>query len=141
MTHCPAHEDKNPSLSLSETDDGKPLVYCHAGCGQVDVIQELADRGLWRSQAGPPGNYPQREPKGELVEVYSYLNEEGQLLFQSCRYKPKTFRLRRPNGQGGWEYTIKGTKLVPYQLPEVRQAKLVLILEGEKDWLPRQSWV
>jgi putative DNA primase/helicase len=32
MALCPAHNDHNPSLSIKEGDDGKPLLYCHAGC-------------------------------------------------------------------------------------------------------------
>jgi len=38
---CPAHDDKNPSLSLSETPDGKPLWYCHATCSQREVQEAL----------------------------------------------------------------------------------------------------
>ena len=34
---CPAHEDRRPSLSVSEGDDGRALVHCHAGC-TVDAI-------------------------------------------------------------------------------------------------------
>lgn len=34
---CPAHEDRNPSLSISEGDDGRALVRCHTGC-TVDAI-------------------------------------------------------------------------------------------------------
>jgi hypothetical protein len=30
--HCPAHEDRNASLSLTEKDDGTVLLNCHAGC-------------------------------------------------------------------------------------------------------------
>jgi hypothetical protein len=29
---CPAHDDRNPSLSISAGDDGRALVNCHAGC-------------------------------------------------------------------------------------------------------------
>ena len=29
---CPAHEDCKPSLSITEGDDGRALVKCHAGC-------------------------------------------------------------------------------------------------------------
>jgi hypothetical protein len=43
---CPAHDDRNPSLSLHERD-GKILAHCHAGCSQQDVIAALQDLGLW----------------------------------------------------------------------------------------------
>ncbi|HJE71680.1 AAA family ATPase [Pseudomonas oryzihabitans] len=35
---CPAHEDRSPSLSVSESDDGKALVHCFAGCETRDVL-------------------------------------------------------------------------------------------------------
>ena len=47
---CPAHDDRRPSLSIRDGDDGKLLVYCHAGCGQEDVIAALRARGLWREK-------------------------------------------------------------------------------------------
>ncbi|MFV2070699.1 MAG: DUF3987 domain-containing protein, partial [Pirellulales bacterium] len=34
---CPAHEDRRPSLSISQGDDERALVRCHAGC-TVDAI-------------------------------------------------------------------------------------------------------
>jgi putative DNA primase/helicase len=43
---CPAHNDANPSLSISEADDGKILVHCHAGCSQDAVLDALRNRGL-----------------------------------------------------------------------------------------------
>ena len=43
---CPAHEDRTPSLSISERN-GKVLVRCHAGCDQREVIDALRNRGLW----------------------------------------------------------------------------------------------
>lgn len=43
---CPAHDDKNPSLSIAETH-GRTLVYCFAGCTQQEVIDVLRFRGLW----------------------------------------------------------------------------------------------
>jgi hypothetical protein len=46
---CPAHDDRNPSLSISISKDGKTLVHCHAGCSQPDVIAALAGLGLWNS--------------------------------------------------------------------------------------------
>ena len=41
MARCPAHEDRNPSLSIHDADDGKVLVCCHAGCDQARVIEAL----------------------------------------------------------------------------------------------------
>ena len=35
---CPAHQDKNPSLSVRETDDGRVLVHCFAECPVSDVV-------------------------------------------------------------------------------------------------------
>jgi putative DNA primase/helicase len=47
MTRCPSHDDREPSLSIREGDDGKVLVHCHAGCDQGRVIAALRSRGLW----------------------------------------------------------------------------------------------
>jgi hypothetical protein len=38
---CPAHNDKEPSLSLREGDDGRALVKCHAGCTPEAVVAAL----------------------------------------------------------------------------------------------------
>ena len=43
---CPAHDDRNPSLSIRDVN-GKVLVRCHAGCEQTHVIAALRGRGLW----------------------------------------------------------------------------------------------
>ena len=45
---CPAHDDRNPSLSISDKN-GKILVKCWAGCTQDEVIGALRDLGLWHS--------------------------------------------------------------------------------------------
>jgi hypothetical protein len=52
MAPCPAHGDDTPSLSIRDADDGKVLVYCHAGCDQRHVIAALRARGLW-VESGP----------------------------------------------------------------------------------------
>ena len=41
MACCPAHDDKNPSLSIKETPDGDVLLHCFAGCGVDDVLAAL----------------------------------------------------------------------------------------------------
>ncbi len=47
MARCPAHGDREPSLSICDADDGKVLLHCHAGCVQEQVISVLRSRGLW----------------------------------------------------------------------------------------------
>ena len=32
MARCPAHDDRTPSLSIAQGDDGRVLLKCHAGC-------------------------------------------------------------------------------------------------------------
>lgn len=49
---CPAHNDHNNSLSISETNDGKVLLYCHAGCEWQDIVAEV---GLPPSALFPQG--------------------------------------------------------------------------------------
>ena len=35
---CPAHEDRSPSLSVRELDDGRILVHCFADCGVEEIL-------------------------------------------------------------------------------------------------------
>jgi hypothetical protein len=80
-----------------------------------------------------------RRRKGQrarIVQAYDYPDESGKVLFQTVRFEPKDFRQRRPNGRGGWEWDLKGVRLVPYRLPELIAAapdRLTLVCAGEKD--------
>ncbi len=38
---CPAHDDKRPSLSIKEADDGKVLLKCWTGCGAAEIVNAL----------------------------------------------------------------------------------------------------
>ncbi|MCC5810038.1 MAG: hypothetical protein JJU06_06665 [Ectothiorhodospiraceae bacterium] len=48
---CPAHDDRTPSLTIRETDDGTVLLKCWAGCGAADVVQAV---GLELQDLFPP---------------------------------------------------------------------------------------
>lgn len=41
VARCPAHEDRRPSLSIRQTEDGRWLVYCFAGCGGEEIRAAL----------------------------------------------------------------------------------------------------
>ena len=38
LARCPAHDDRSPSLSIRECDDGRSLIHCFAGCETEDVL-------------------------------------------------------------------------------------------------------
>jgi hypothetical protein len=35
---CPAHEDRTPSLTIAEGDDGRVLIHCFSGCDVGSVV-------------------------------------------------------------------------------------------------------
>lgn len=47
---CPAHEDRSPSLSISQTDN-RTVFHCHAHCSQAEVIDAFTRLGLWNPTA------------------------------------------------------------------------------------------
>jgi putative DNA primase/helicase len=47
IARCPGHDDREPSLSIHDANDGKLLVRCHAGCTQEKLITALRVLGLW----------------------------------------------------------------------------------------------
>jgi hypothetical protein len=79
--------------------------------------------------------------KQTLVATYDYTDENGKLLFQKLRYVDengkKTFRQRKPDGKGAWEYSLGDVPKVLYNLPAVISAKQysapIWVVEGEKD--------
>jgi hypothetical protein len=49
---CPAHQESNPSFTVTDGDNGSPVFYCHAGCSQEAIMEALCDRGLWHAGTG-----------------------------------------------------------------------------------------
>src|SRR5829696_5966255 len=74
--------------------------------------------------------------RGQIVATYDYRDEDGNLLYQTVRFKPKDFHQRRRNGRGRWEWNLQGIRPVLYRLPELIATphdQLVLVCAGEKD--------
>lgn len=100
---CPAHPDKEASLSIGyDRKDNKTLIYCHAGCETMDVIDrvglkitDLFDKKLIKKNS---------EAKQSNIEaVYQYNGKDGSLAFEKVRFKGKKFSQRRLiNGQTIW---------------------------------------
>lgn len=158
MARCPAHGDKNPSLSITQAPDGKILLHCFAGCTVEEIVGAVGLRmcDIMPDRPRAAASAAKREGKkrrdwGEKICEYQYRDESGAVLYRVERYKQadgaKTFVQSRvdPASRYGWSYGLhdKATKkllikyCVPYNLPTVVQAasagKSIFVLEGEKD--------
>jgi hypothetical protein len=138
---CPAHDDHSPSLSVTPSETGNVLVYCHRGCTTPEVASAL---GLRMADLFPPRPPPTVIPMGGIKATYTYCNADGEITYQVVRSWPKTFKQRRPNGKGGWINNVDGVQKIPYLLPQVLKAvdegKPIWICEGEKDAENVQWW-
>jgi len=146
---CPSHNDTNASLSISRGDDGRVLLHCHAGCSLAEICNAMDVRiaGLMPTDLAPTSMAPHGEGytggsragrtggRPEIVATYDYCDETGSLLFQVLRMHPKDFRQRQPEAGGGWKWSTRGVRPVPYRLPQLLAAPqdVVFIPEGEKD--------
>jgi len=79
---CPGHDDRNPSLSVALTADGRLLLHCFAGC---DADHILASVGLsWRDLApdAPAGDGAASKPPPALVAQrdYEIRDADGRLV-------------------------------------------------------------
>ena len=69
---CPAHEDKTPSLSISDGDGDTLLTHCHARCSPEAVWTALQDQGHVerhddrRTQSAP--RRPRQSPNKPISE-------------------------------------------------------------------------
>jgi hypothetical protein len=136
---CPAHQDKRPSLSITEAANGNVLVKCHAGCRTEDVLVKLdLPMAVLFPDHGEPVATPLRTAPTttEREIVYDYRDESARLGFQVVRQPGKNFRQRRPDGKGGWIWNLDGVGRVLYRLPELMATgtdRTVYVVEGEKD--------
>lgn len=61
---CPAHDDRTPSLHVSEGEDGRALVYCFASCGFTEIVEAA---GLQPSDMFPDDGRPKTPCPGRLT--------------------------------------------------------------------------
>ena len=144
---CPAHEDKNPSLTLSEGDGGKVLVTCWAGC-TFDEIRLSLDLGKpasdvavsTRTQSGrgsrprkpqPLPTVGQKWGDSSVAGVWVYFDERGEPAQASLRLEPKSFRHMTPM-DGLWVFKARAKDRPIYRLPDILNSTgQVVIVEGE----------
>lgn len=88
---CPCHGDKKASLSLTYDEASKKtLIYCHAGCDTKSILDIV---GLTFDDLGTVST--NKSESSNIENIYPYVDENGQLLFEKIRFKNKDFRQRR----------------------------------------------
>ena len=146
QARCPAHDDHNASLTITEAEDGRVLVRCHAGCEFAEVVDalRLEQRDFFPQHSDQS---PRRHRDGEgsswnEVAAYDYRDADGSLVYQSVRRertrngeREKKFVFRRPDPDhpGEWIYNLNGVKRYLYREHECAEHQQVFTAEGEMD--------
>lgn len=105
---CPAHDDKSPSLAITQVSDGRILLKCFAGCGASDIVQVL---GFTLADLFPEGGFKQ-------YKGFQRLEQEMQDTKEEKFFKEKAFLLICD------EWRKQGKRLTPETLEKERQAYL-----------------
>ena len=87
---CPAHDDRNPSLSIAQGDDGRVLLKCHAGCETPAIVAAfgLKECDLFKP-SGQTRSAPRPKPKRQ-VRSFATANEVAK--FHAKNLGPWDFR-------------------------------------------------
>src|SRR5262249_35555185 len=98
---CPAHDDRNPSLSIN-IRDGRVLVYCHTGCPQDAVIDELRHLDLWpsfdrREYRGQRPPMPRPVPLPPIIPNDTKMRDFGLRIWSEAM----------PLSEGNWATTLR----------------------------------
>jgi hypothetical protein len=108
---CPAHDDRNPSLSITRIE-GQVLVHCHTGCPIEAVLDAL---NITKSDLYD-------EPRGA---TYVYEVAPGQILRTAHRSPEKKF----------WQSGDTQSQPILYRLPKISEAVAagltIYLVEGE----------
>jgi len=131
IADCLVLGHSTPAKHLSIEDTGvKALVMCFPSGGHTyaDICKALGYATLsYGEKSATNENHP------VLVATYDYKDVDGNILYQICRYTPKTFLAKRPDGQWG----MGDVRPVLYHLDEIMVSKyyddIVYVCEGEKD--------
>ena len=150
----PGHTAEDRSLAI-KCDSAAPdgfVVHSFAGDDPIvcrDYIREKCGQAQWKPKSNANGHARRSEDeveaalataqsadsKSRVVCAYPYSDEGGTLLYEVIRLEPKSFRQRRPDGNGGWIWKLEGVRRVIYRWPEILQYAnaTIFVCEGEKD--------
>jgi hypothetical protein len=154
---CPVVEHKKGHFCVS-IDPDRNIWFCNdchqggsiidwemieTGQSSLDVMKSFGFEGGYGIKdftREHMSNHP--EPKkldlSEPTAIYPYTDENGNLLYEVCRYEPKSFR-QRHHREEGLVWNLENVTRVPFRLPRLVEAKSVIICEGEKDVMAAES--
>jgi len=158
MCQCPAHDDRNASLSIKATND-RILLHCFAGCEPEAVVEALglrltdlyydelsgtsgplpamADRNLSAKKEAIK-EYAEEEVLARSSAHYDYITEAGDHAYRVVRHDTpdgKTFAVWHKLMGDVWATGLGGSPHVLYRLGELTttsEGDTVFVVEGEK---------
>ena len=159
LWQCPSHADSYPSMSLEEGEDGRALIYCHAGCTFEEVCSSLGlemhllfDEHPWNAKKVFHSN-PIRPSFSKVSFAGRGGNNRGRMNFHIVHHQfTPTVRLERVKFEDGakmckwqtlegqsWYYSHEGrinlNELPLYREKEVIQGsfmdEIVVLCESE----------
>jgi len=152
---CPAHDDRNPSLSITAGDDGTALVRCWAGCTTESVCESigltLSDLFPDRAAGGGSRPAPKRQTRtyptgkasiadlerrnGKASKVWRYQDALGNVIGAVARWDRPDGKDIRPvsrRSDGLWVVGAMPDPRPLYCLPTLADAQSIYVCEGEK---------
>lgn len=161
VAHCPAHDDRSPSLSVREGEDGRVLLKCHAGCKLEDITSQLGisvsdlflkcvnvnKKPIDRSRKqnivdnGPSFDTSDQaiaylsDNKGEPTAIYPYQDVAGNSIAYQLRWDyPDGSKQFLPISLRSNQWVIKApaSPRPLFSAPEILVADCIYIVEGEK---------
>jgi hypothetical protein len=116
VAQCPAHPDENPSLSISEGDNGKLLLKCHAGCTFAQIIAALG--------------FKSSQKKGGEKRLKSM----REFHYECDDEKKRGVKVRKDfhDGTKTFVWTTKPEGLKPYLYSKWKDENRIYFVEGEK---------
>ena len=134
---CPVKPHSRGDTVAVDTEKG--LFNCFAcGCSGTVIDWLAIEQGksvgdVLKELGGTPPLEKHRPHLGKLMATYYYRDANGSPVYKVCRYEPKTFRPYHRSVDGKQVDGLEGVTRVLYNLPELLDAEVVAIVEGEKD--------
>jgi hypothetical protein len=138
---CPAHEDREPSLSVGEGDDGRALIKCFAGCTPQHITDALGLQmsDLFEHRNGSPAQ--RRKPTGQPAQPATRLHTPCTLqAYAEAKALPADFLGRL--GLGDITYSGSPAVRIPYfdHDGEETAVRIRLALQKHPDRDARFRW-